>query len=121
MPFAAQGDPSPDLIRKKSDLSVRRQCELLGVTRSRIYHTPKLPNEEAVERKERVMALIPASFSRVSSDSINPCVDIPIDITAEIDDSWSIKGGDPHGEVFVKHWILKSGQQPYLVLQSSVD
>ena len=58
MPFAAQGDPSPDLIRKKSDLSVRRQCELLGVTRSRIYHTPKLPNEEAVERKERVMALI---------------------------------------------------------------
>ena len=58
MPFAAQGDPSLDLIQKKSDLSVRRQCELLGVTRSRIYHTPKPPNEEAVERKERVMALI---------------------------------------------------------------
>jgi putative transposase len=58
MPFAAQGDPSPDLIRKRSELSVRRQCELLGVTRSRIYHTPKPPNEEAVERKERVMALI---------------------------------------------------------------
>ena len=58
MPFAAQGDPSPDLIRKKSELSIRRQCELLGVTRSRIYHTPKPPNEEAVERKERIMALI---------------------------------------------------------------
>ena len=36
MPFAAQGDPSPDLIRKTSDLSVRRQCELLGVTRQTI-------------------------------------------------------------------------------------
>ena len=60
MPFAAQGDPSPvpRFDPEKSDLSVRRQCELLGVTRSRIYHTPKPPNEEAVERKERVMALI---------------------------------------------------------------
>ena len=28
---------NPNLIRKKSDLSVRRQCELLGVTRLRIY------------------------------------------------------------------------------------
>ena len=58
MPFAAQGVPSPDLIRKRSELSVRRQCELLGVTRSRVYHTPKPPNEEIAERKERIMALI---------------------------------------------------------------
>ena len=58
MPFAAQGDPSPDLIRKTSDLSVRRQCELLGVTRSKVYYTPKSPDEEAIERKERIMGLI---------------------------------------------------------------
>ena len=56
MPFAAQG--SPDLIRKTSDLSVRRQCELLGVTRSKVYYTPKSPDEEAIERKERIMGLI---------------------------------------------------------------
>jgi putative transposase len=58
MPFAVQGVPSPDLIRKTSDLSVRRQCELLGVTRSKVYYTPKSPDEQAVERKERIMALI---------------------------------------------------------------
>ena len=58
MPFAAQGDPSPDLIRKTSDLSVRRQCELLGVTRSKVYYTPKSPDEETIERKERIMGLI---------------------------------------------------------------
>ena len=58
MPFAAQGNPSPDLIQKTSDLSVRRQCELLGVTRSKVYYTPKAPDEEAIERKERIMALI---------------------------------------------------------------
>ena len=58
MPFAAQGDPSPALIRKTNDLSVRRQCELLGVTRSKVYYSPKSPNEEAIERKERIMSLI---------------------------------------------------------------
>ena len=58
MPFAAQGNPSPDLIQKTSDLSVRRQCELLGVTRSKVYYTPKAPDEETIERKERIMALI---------------------------------------------------------------
>ena len=58
MPFAAQGNPSPDLIQKTSDLSVRRQCELLGMTRSKVYYTPKAPDEEAIERKERIMALI---------------------------------------------------------------
>ena len=58
MPFAAQGDPSPDLIRKRSDLSVRRQCELLGVTRSKVYYTPKSPDEGVIERKEQIMGRI---------------------------------------------------------------
>ena len=58
MPFAAQGNLSPDLIQKTNELSVRRQCELLGVTRSKVYYTPKAPDEEAIERKERIMALI---------------------------------------------------------------
>ena len=58
MPFAVQGVPSRDLIKKTSDLSVRRQCELLGVTRSKVYYTPKSPDEQAVERKERIMARI---------------------------------------------------------------
>ena len=39
-------------------LSVRRQCELLGVTRSKVYYTRRSPDEEAIERKERIMALI---------------------------------------------------------------
>lgn len=46
------------MIRKENDLSVRRQCELLGVTRSKVYYTPKEPDAEAIERKERIMALI---------------------------------------------------------------
>ena len=58
MPFAAQGALSLDLIRKTSDLSVRRQCELLCVNRSKVYYMPKSPDEEAIERKERIMALI---------------------------------------------------------------
>ena len=46
------------MIRKENDLSVRRQCELLGVTRSKVYYTPKEPDAEVIERKERIMALI---------------------------------------------------------------
>ena len=34
---------------------------------------------------------------------------------------WSVKGGDPHSEVLVKHWVLKSGQPPYLVLQTRLE
>jgi hypothetical protein len=70
MPFAAQGDPSPDLIRKTSDLSVRRQCELLGVTRSKVYYTPKSPDEEAIERKERIMGLI--DYWHTENPRVNP-------------------------------------------------
>ena len=58
MPFVAQGVPSPDMIRKTNKLSIRRQCELIGVTRSKVYYAPKTPDEEAVERKERIMARI---------------------------------------------------------------
>ena len=34
------------------------QCELLGVIRSKVYYTPKSRDEEAIERKERIMSLI---------------------------------------------------------------
>ena len=30
---------------------MRRQCELLGVTRSTVYYAPKQPDEASVERK----------------------------------------------------------------------
>lgn len=37
---------------------MRRQCELLGVTRSQVYYGPKEPNHAAVERKEKIMGRI---------------------------------------------------------------
>ena len=46
------------MIRTSSDLSVRRQCELLGVTRSRLYYEPKPEDEETRQRKEAIMARI---------------------------------------------------------------
>ncbi len=39
-------------------MSVRRQCELLGMNRSSVYYRPKTPDEEARERKEKIMARI---------------------------------------------------------------
>ena len=39
-------------------MSVRRQCELLGVTRSTVYYEPKPEDEEAQQRKETVMGRI---------------------------------------------------------------
>ena len=44
------------MIRRKSELSVRRQCELLGVTRSSVYYEAAPPDEAAVEYREAVMA-----------------------------------------------------------------
>ena len=44
------------MIRTDSELSVRRQCELLGVTRSTVYYEPKQPDPEQTERKEQIMA-----------------------------------------------------------------
>lgn len=37
---------------------MRRQCELLGITRSTVYYEPKQPDEAALLRKEKVMARI---------------------------------------------------------------
>jgi len=45
-------------VKKDEELSVRRQCELLGITRSRVYYEPKRPDEETVWLKEQLMAWI---------------------------------------------------------------
>lgn len=37
---------------------MRRQCELLGISRSRVYYEPKQPDEAAAGRKEEIMARI---------------------------------------------------------------
>ena len=58
MPFAAVGCPCLSLIQRTNELSVRRQCELLGMNRSSVYYTPKTADEEARERKEKIMARI---------------------------------------------------------------
>lgn len=50
--------PSPELIRKNSKLSIRRQCELLGVNRSSLYYKPSMPDDEQIRWKEYVMARI---------------------------------------------------------------
>ncbi len=46
------------MIRTNSELSVRRQCELLGVTRSAVYYESRQPNEASLEHREAVMARI---------------------------------------------------------------
>lgn len=46
------------MILTNSELSVRRQCELLGVTRSMVYHAPKALDEDAMRQKETIMARI---------------------------------------------------------------
>ena len=58
MPFAAAGCPCLSFIQRTNKLSVRRQCELLGMNRSSVYYTPKTPDEEARERKEKIMERI---------------------------------------------------------------
>ena len=37
---------------------MRRQCELLGVTRSTVYYAPKQPDAASTERKEAILARI---------------------------------------------------------------
>ena len=49
---------SQNLVRKNTELSVRRQCELLGITRSTVYYEVKQPDEEAVLLKEEIMSRI---------------------------------------------------------------
>lgn len=46
------------MIRTNSELSIRRQCELLHVSRSSVYYEPKEPTESDLQRKEEIMARI---------------------------------------------------------------
>ena len=46
------------MIRKGNGLSVRRQCELLGLNRSSLYYTPTEPDKAAVKLDEALMARI---------------------------------------------------------------
>jgi putative transposase len=46
------------MIERNKSLSVRRQCELLGINRSSLYYTPAKPNLEALRRKEELMRRI---------------------------------------------------------------
>ena len=46
------------MIDKNESLSVRRQCELLGINRSSLYYTPAKPDSEAMHRKEELMRRI---------------------------------------------------------------
>ena len=52
------GCPCPSLVRKNNPLSVRRQCELLGITRSTIYYERREPDEESVRLKEEILSRI---------------------------------------------------------------
>ena len=45
-------------MKKSAELSVRRQCELLGITRSTVYYEPRQPDEDAVSLKEEIMSRI---------------------------------------------------------------
>ena len=56
--FASAGCPCPNLVRKNEELSVRRQCELLGITRSTVYYEPKQPDETALRQKDEIMSRI---------------------------------------------------------------
>lgn len=46
------------MIQKRDDLSVRRQCSLLGLNRATLYYKGKEPDEAARLFRERVMARI---------------------------------------------------------------
>lgn len=54
--FAELEDPSLKLIQKDSKLSDRRQCELLGISRSTLYYKPIPPDEDKRLWEESVMA-----------------------------------------------------------------
>ena len=46
------------MIRTNSELSVRRQCELLHINRSSVYYEPKERDESDLQRKEEIMSRI---------------------------------------------------------------
>ncbi len=50
------GSASPSCIKSEGTLSVRRQCELLGLPRSKVYYKPVQPSPEQAEWREQVMA-----------------------------------------------------------------
>ena len=54
--------PSPSLVKKNHNLSVRRQCELLHITRSTLYYEPKQPDAAALLLKEEIMTSGTPSF-----------------------------------------------------------
>ena len=53
-----QADPSPKCIKTESGLSVRRQCELLGLSRSKVYYKTVTPDEKRCQEEERIMGRI---------------------------------------------------------------
>ena len=56
--FANQGSPSRNLINPQSRLSIRRQCELLGISRESYYYKRKDPSKEKIEFEETLMNCI---------------------------------------------------------------
>ena len=54
--FGQLEDRSPSFIKTNEALSVRRQCELLGIQRSTVYYKPAEPSEEQREHEEALMA-----------------------------------------------------------------
>lgn len=43
-----------NLINKNEKIPIKRQCELLGISRSGHYYKPKTPSEAAIEREENI-------------------------------------------------------------------
>ncbi len=58
MPFGTAVDPSQNSLRTDCKLSIRRQCELLKLPRSRVYYQPKERTEEARRWEEHIMSRI---------------------------------------------------------------
>lgn len=56
--FASADCPCPNLVQKNNPLSMRRQCELLGISRSTLYYKQKEPDAESVRRKEEILSRI---------------------------------------------------------------
>ena len=46
------------MIQENAELSIRRQCKLLGISRSEVYYTPKKPDESERILKEQILARI---------------------------------------------------------------
>ena len=58
MCFAETGSRFLHKIKPNAELSVSRQCELLGISRSTYYYKPKEPSPEEIEFREMIMARI---------------------------------------------------------------